>query len=317
MKALHWDGKALRLRQDYAEPSPKEGWARVRVSLAGVCSTDLQIFQGYMGFEGVPGHEVVGVVEAGPEAWIGKRVVCDINFACRACSACERGLHRHCPNRTVLGILGQDGAFAESFVAPLANLYAVPDSVSDTQAVFTEPLAAAFAILEQVDVAPDDTVLVLGDGKLGLLCAQALHTTGAHVTLVGKHEGKLAVAAARGVETQLLSAFEASKSADVVVEATGSAGGLALAMQAVRPRGTLVLKSTVAAEHSLSLAPLVIDEVRVVGSRCGLFPAALEALAARSVDVESLVHGTYALEQGEDAVARAKQPGALKILLRP
>lgn len=315
MKALHWDGSSLKLEADYAEASPGAGQARIRVRVAGVCSTDLQILRGYMGFTGVPGHEVVGEVEAGPPEWLGKRVVCDINFACRACPTCKAGLHRHCPTRTVLGILNQDGAFAESFVAPLANLHAVPDAVEDEVAVFAEPLAAAFSIVEQVDVRPDHEVVVLGDGKLGLLCAQALHTTGAKVTLVGKHDGKLGIAQERGIRVVQSHAFEPKLQFDVAVEATGSAAGLGVALGAVRPRGTLVLKSTVAAEHTLSLAPLVINELHVVGSRCGLFEPALSAMAEGSVATKPLIHARYGLDQGLEAVETAKQPGVLKVLI--
>jgi threonine dehydrogenase-like Zn-dependent dehydrogenase len=316
MKALHWNGQALSLDSSYPAPSASEQTALIRVRLAGVCSTDLQIFKGYMGFRGVPGHEFVGEVAEGPAALGGKRVVGEINFCCGACEFCRRGLGRHCPTRKVMGILGADGCFAEYVAAPVSNLHIVPDGVADEEAVFTEPLAAAFEILEQVEIDFTHEVLVLGDGKLGLLCAQVLATTGARVTLVGKHPDKLGLVKKLGVRTALLSDWKPTQ-ADVVVEATGSTAGLEMALSAVRPRGTLVLKSTVASEHSLSLAPLVINEITVVGSRCGLFPPALDALAQKKVGLTPMIEKVYPLSEGVEAVAHAGRPGARKILLRP
>jgi len=317
MRALHFDGAELRCIDDHAEPSPAADEAIVRVHLAGVCSTDLQILAGYMGFTGVPGHEFVGEVVDGPADIADQRVVGEINYACRRCPTCRRGLGRHCPHRKVMGILGADGAFAEYLAVPLTNLHVVPEAVPDEAAVFTEPLAAAFSILEQVTLGPGDGVVVLGDGKLGLLCAQAMAGTGASVTLVGKHVKNLALAADRGVATVLLEAWIPAAAADCVVEATGSATGLALAAAAVRPRGTLVLKSTVADEHRLSLAPLVINEITVIGSRCGLFPPALRALADRSVDVTPLIDAKFPLAGGVDALAHAARPGVRKVLISP
>lgn len=317
MRALHFDGAELRCIDDHPEPSPGANEAVVRVRLAGVCSTDLQILAGYMGFTGVPGHEFVGEVVDGPTDIAEQRVVGEINYACRRCPTCRRGLGRHCPHRRVMGILGADGAFAEYLAVPLTNLHVVPDAVPDEAAVFTEPLAAALSILEQVTLGPGDGVVVLGDGKLGLLCAQVVARTGASVTLVGKHVENLALLAGRGVATAFLEAWTPTATADCVVEATGSAGGLALAAAAVRPRGTLVLKSTVAEEHRLSLAPLVINEITVIGSRCGLFPPALQALADRSVDVTPLIDAKFPLSGGLDALAHAARPGIRKVLLRP
>jgi len=315
MQALYWDGQQLRLRKSYPAPQASEHSAIVRVRLAGICSTDLQIFKGYMGFQGVPGHEFVGEVREGPANLIGKRVVGEINFACGACPLCLQGLKRHCPNRRVMGILNADGSFAEYLSVPIMNLHIVPEHVPDEEAVFTEPLAAALEILEQVHVQPTAEVVVLGDGKLGLLCAQVLQLTGARVTAVGKHPQKLKILHTVGVRTVFLTDWRPT-SADLVVEATGSTAGLALAMETVRPRGTLVLKSTVAASHRLSLAPLVIHEVTVVGSRCGRFPPALQALAQRRVTVAPLIDKTYPLHDGLEAAAHAAQPGVLKILLR-
>lgn len=318
MRALVWDGRALAVA-DRPAPRPREGLARLRVSLAGICSTDLQLFRGYMGFTGVPGHELVGVVEEGPPALVGRRVTGEINLACGRCDLCGRGLGRHCPTRTVLGILGADGALAEEVLLPVANLHLVPDAVPDEAAVFTEPLAAAFEVLEQVHVRPGTAAIVLGDGKLGLLVAQVLHGAGAHVLAVGRHAGKLNVLARRGIPTLLADAGQLDGLArvELVVEATGSEAGLARAIALVRPRGTLVLKSTVAAKHALSLAPLVIDEITVVGSRCGPFPPALAALSRGAVDVASLVERVYPLEEGLAAVAHAGRAGALKVLVRP
>lgn len=316
MRALVWDGEALRLEE--RPLAPAAGRARVRVLLAGICSTDLQILRGYMGFHGVPGHEVVGVVEEGPPGLLGRRVVAEINFACGACAACAGGLGRHCPTRDVMGILRADGAFAEQVLVPVANLHAVPDGVPDEEAVFAEPLAAAFEVLEQVHVRPGATAVVLGDGKLGLLVALVLHAAGARVTCVGRHAHKLEHLQRAGVQVALADqADPPGDRVDLVVEATGSREGLARAMGLVRPRGTLVLKSTVADAHQLSLAPLVIDEVTVVGSRCGPFGPALAALDARRVRVAPLVEAVYPLAEGAAAVARASRPGALKVLLRP
>ena len=254
MRALYFDGATLRCVEDHPRPLAGPDEAVVRVHLAGICSTDLQILAGYMGFTGVPGHEFVGEVVDGPPHLAGRRVVGEINYACRRCPTCRQGLTRHCPHRKVMGILGADGAFAECLAVPVGNLHLVPDTVPDEAAVFTESLAAAFSILEQVALGPGDDVIVLGDGKLGLLCAQVLAGTGASVTLVGKHAENLALLTGRNVATFLLEAWAPAGHAACVVEATGSAAGLALAVAAVRPRGTLVLKSTVADEYRLSLA---------------------------------------------------------------
>jgi threonine dehydrogenase-like Zn-dependent dehydrogenase len=286
------------------------------VHLAGICSTDLQIFKGYMSFKGVPGHEFVGSVSDGPGELIGKRVAGEINFACGQCTACRQDSSRHCPNRSVMGILNADGAFAECVSVPLENLHVVPDNVGDEEAVFTEPLAAAFEILTQIQINPGDEVLVLGDGKLGNLCAQVLQLTGAKVTALGKHTDKLALIKKAGVRTFQLSDWQPRRF-DVVVEATGSASGLELALSAVRPRGTLVLKSTIAGNHQVSLAPIVIHEINVIGSRCGPFPDALAALAAKQISVTPLIEKIYALNEGLAAVAHAARPGARKILLKP
>ncbi len=314
MNALVFD-EELRLDASCPDPEPAPGEAIIRVSLAGICNTDAEITKGYMGFRGVLGHEFVGVVEQCDDAaWVGKRVVGDINCACAACDTCRAGEPHHCPNRTVLGIVGRDGAFAERLRLPVRNLYEVPDCIGDDEAVFVEPLAAAFEILEQVDVSPGHRVAVLGDGKLGLLCAQALATTGCDLVAIGRHESKLGILAARGIATALASEPPAGKF-DVVAECTGAAAGLETSLGMVRPKGTLVLKSTVAGGQDLNLAPIVIDEITVVGSRCGPFPRALAALRGREVGVRELITARYPLREGLAAFDRAREPGVVKVLL--
>ncbi|MEM9193352.1 MAG: alcohol dehydrogenase catalytic domain-containing protein [Myxococcota bacterium] len=302
-------------------PSPGPGEALIRVELAGICNTDLEIVRGYMSFEGTLGHEFVGVVEEAPDSeLVGARVVGEINLACQRCSLCAMNLGRHCPNRTVLGILGKDGCFASHVTMPTANLHQVPEGLASETAVFAEPLAAAFEILEQVDIHSGQRIAVLGDGKLGLLAAMAL-LPHASVLVVGKHARKLAIAAAAGADTMLLSDFadanDHTRGFDVVVEATGSAAGLGLAIDRLRPRGTLVLKSTVAEQPTVDTAQIVIHELQVVGSRCGLFPPALSALAEHRVDPTPLLAETFALDDAVAAFERAAAPGVLKVLLRP
>jgi threonine dehydrogenase-like Zn-dependent dehydrogenase len=338
MRALVWDGHQLRI--DHAYPRPPAGSrtedggsrivgatggrppdesntrALIEVHLAGICATDLQIFRGYMDFKGVPGHEFVGTVRDGPRDFIGQRVVGEINFGCGDCEACRRDLSRHCPNRSVMGILRADGSFAEFVSIPAGNLHLVPENIADEEAVFTEPLAAAFEILTQVALDPGDEVLVLGDGKLGNLCAQALRLTGAKVTVLGKHADKLALIKKAGVRTIQLRDWQA-RQFDLVVEATGSGSGLELALGAVRPRGTLVLKSTIAGHHQVSLAPIVINEIQLIGSRCGPFPDALNALAEKQISVSPLIERVYSLDDGVAAISHAAKPGARKILIRP
>jgi threonine dehydrogenase-like Zn-dependent dehydrogenase len=316
MRTLYWNGRELEFKAAYRASGGSERTALVKVHLAGICATDLQIFQGYMNFTGVPGHEFVGSVVEGPQALIAKRVVGEINFACGNCAYCHRGLSRHCPARSVMGIHNADGAFAEFVSIPATNLHVVPEGIADEEAVFAEPLAAAFEILEQTQVNPGDEILVLGDGKLGNLCAQVMRLASAHVTVLGKHEEKLKLLKRAGLRTIPLENWQ-PKRFDVVVEATGSASGLQLALGAVRPRGTLVLKSTIAANHHLSLAPIVIDEINVIGSRCGPFAPALEALEEKHVTVTPLIEKIYPLADGVDAAAHAAKSGTRKIFLRP
>lgn len=316
MLALVYDGKDLLLRDDYPRPVPPPGEALVRVRLAGICNTDLEIVRGYMGFRGVLGHEFVGVVEdAEDRSLVGRRVVGEINAYCGECPTCRAGRPTHCPNRTTLGIWGRDGAFAEYLTLPARNLHVVPDDIPDEAAVFTEPLAAALEILEQVHLHPTDRVVVLGDGKLGLLVAQVLGLMGCDLTVVGHHRGKLDILARRGIPTALESELE-GLTADVVVECTGRPEGFAVARRILRPRGTLVLKSTYHGRVEADLTGLVVDEITLVGSRCGPFPPALRLLQRGLVDVLSLVSEVYPLAQGVEAFARAAERGTLKVLLR-
>ena len=285
----------------------------VRVLRAGVCDTDLQLIEGYMGFRGVLGHEFVGVAGSGPYA--GRRVVGEINCSCQDCATCRSGRPTHCPHRTVLGILGHDGAFADLIAVPQRNLHVVPDSMSDDVAVFTEPVAAAFQVPAQIAIRRDDRIVVLGDGRLGNLCAQVLAGLSDHVLAVGKHAEKLALLSARGIRTALLGDVGQERMADVVVECTGSETGLPTALRIVRPRGTIVLKTTVAGTQALAWAPFVIDEVTLVGSRCGPFDQALDALDAGRIDVSPLITDRFGLTDGLAALERARSKGALKVLL--
>ncbi|HEY76974.1 MAG TPA: alcohol dehydrogenase catalytic domain-containing protein [Thermoflexia bacterium] len=320
MRALVYDGEALRLREDYPQPVPPPGEALVRVRLAGICNTDLEIVRGYMGFQGVLGHEFVGTVvecadgTAAPSL-VGRRVVGEINAYCGECPTCRAGRPTHCPNRTTLGIWGRDGAFAEYLTLPARNLYPVPDGLPDEAAVFTEPLAAALEILEQVHIRPTDRVVVLGDGKLGLLVAQVVALLGCDLVVVGRHPEKLAILARRGVSTALAGETDGLV-ADVVVECTGRPEGFATAKRLLRPRGTLVLKSTYHGQVEADLTALVVDEISLVGSRCGPFPPALRLLQRGLVDVRPLISEIYPLSEGEKAFARAAEPGTLKVLLR-
>jgi threonine dehydrogenase-like Zn-dependent dehydrogenase len=315
VQALYFDGSQVRLAER-PDPLPEPGGAVVEMRLAGVCNTDLEIARGYMGFRGILGHEGVGRVVDGPTAWLGRRVVSEINFACGRCSACAAGLGRHCPTRRVMGILDADGAFAQRLAVPVANLHVVPDSVDDEHAVFAEPLAAAYEILEQVGDVAGLRAVVLGDGKLGLLIAQVLDAAGARVTAVGHHPANLALLAGRGIEIREAAAFRSEEpGADLVVEATGSTDGLAGALASVRPRGTVVLKTTVAEHPSVELSKIVIDEIQLLGSRCGPFEPALAALASGAVDVSRMVEERFSLARGVEAMERAAQRGARKVLI--
>jgi threonine dehydrogenase-like Zn-dependent dehydrogenase len=317
VRALWLEDRRLRVRDDLPIPEPPPGEARIRVTLAGFCHTDLELTRGYYPYTGVLGHEFVGVVDRAPGApdWEGRRVVGEINAVCGACETCRAGRPHHCERRTVLGIVRRDGAFADQLTLPIANLHAVPEAMPDEVAVFTEPVAAACEILDQVPLQPSDRVVVFGDGKLGQVIAQVLATTGCALTVVGRHPRKLAHLAGRGIAT--LTAAPAPRRADVVVECTGRREGLQAALAALRPRGTLVLKSTFAGDSPLNLSAVVVDEITIVGSRCGPFAPALAALADGRVHVTPLIDARYPLGDAVEAMARAAAPGALKVLIAP
>jgi threonine dehydrogenase-like Zn-dependent dehydrogenase len=315
MRALVFD-KTLSFHPRRPEPPTTAGDSLVRVRQAGVCATDLEIVKGYMNFRGVLGHEFVGEVVSSPNKdLIGQRVCGEINVVCGRCDLCLSGLSNHCRNRSVLGILDHDGAFAEFLRLPAINLHPLPKTVDDDAAVFVEPLAAAFQILKQVPIDSRKWVTVLGDGRLGLLVAQVLRDAGCPVRVIGKHPQKLALCEKWQIRARALADIVPRHDQDIVVDCTGSAAGLEFAMQMVRPRGTLVLKSTVAAGKSLNLAPLVIDEINLIGSRCGPFREAIRALAEKRIDVASLIHRRMKLEQGVEAMELAGRPGVLKVLV--
>jgi threonine dehydrogenase-like Zn-dependent dehydrogenase len=315
MRALVFDDK-LHLRTDYPDPVPAPGESIVKVSLAGVCGTDLEITRGYMEYRGVPGHEFVGrVVQSEMVSLAGKRVVGEINAGCGTCNRCIDGMGRHCPARTVLGILGRDGAFAEYLRLPNANLLPLPDSVTDESAVFTEPFAAACEIFEQAHLKRTDRIAVLGDGRLGALVALALRGENFAPVVAGHHPQKLKRLAALGLQTQ--TAEELAPGYDVVVDCTGRSEGFSMAIALVRPRGTVILKSTAAAGAAMNLAPVVINEITIIGSRCGRFVPAIDALAAYKFDPRPLIDGTYSLDDGVAAFAAAADKAKFKIVIRP
>ena len=319
MRALVLDG-GLRFEANRPTPVAPPGEALIRVRQAGICNTDLELVKGYLSFSGVPGHEFVGVVEsvapspAAARDLIGRRVAGEINAACGVCATCRAGRPTHCPNRTTLGLDRRDGAFADYLTLPIENLHPLPDAVTDDQAVFVEPLAAACEIAQQIHIRPTDRVVVIGDGKLGLLCAQVLQLTGCHLEALGRHADKLDVLARRGIRVAT-SPDDVDRGADVVVEATGTPGGFATARALVRPCGTIVLKSTYHGELTVNLTMVVVDEVSLIGSRCGPFEPAIRLLEQRLVDVESLIHARYSLDDGLAAFERAATKGTLKVML--
>lgn len=318
MKAVQFNGSQLVLRE-VSIPNPAPGEALVKVNLAGICNTDLEILKGYAGFTGTLGHEFVGTVEevngADPR-WIGQRVVGEINIGCHSpdCDWCNEGLERHCPNRQVLGIHGKDGTMAEYLTLPTCNLLSVPDHVPDNCAVLVEPLAAGFEILEQVHLQPMTNVAILGDGKLGLLVNRALRTAASTLTHIGKHREKLDLAAGPGIQTLLLHDLK-DEQFDIVVDATGSVSGFETAMRHVKPRGILVLKTTVSSSKPMDMTPVVVNEITVLGSRCGRFEPALRALS-KGLDVTPLIEKRFPLEQAQNAFELAATPGSLKVLLK-
>ncbi|MEP6787748.1 MAG: alcohol dehydrogenase catalytic domain-containing protein [Acidobacteriota bacterium] len=319
MKALRFTGGNLKLA-DMPVPD-NDGEALVRVLRSGICNTDLEIVRGYAGFDGTIGHEFVGLVETAADAphLIGKRVIGEINAGCGTCENCLRGDPRHCPSRTVLGIVGRDGAHAEFLQLPSRNLFIVPENVSDEQAVFAEPLAAAYGITEQVEIYPETRVAIIGDGKLGLLCAMSLTLRSQNVTIIGKHRSKLSIAEKSGVGAVLLDNVTPSMSRhfDVVVEASGSESGFATALDLVRPRGKIVLKSTFHGTPTWAASRVVVDEITIVGSRCGRFAPALELLTTGSINLEDMIDCEFPLSKGIDAFDRAATKGSLKVILKP
>ncbi len=317
MRGLWLENERVRYRDDVPDPQPAPGEAVVRVRLAGVCNTDLEMVKGYYPFAGVPGHEFVGEVERadGAPEWVGLRVAGEINAACGACAACAAGRRSHCERRTVLGLIGRNGTFAEKLALPVANLHAVPDAVPDDAAVFTEPLAAALRIGEQVRLARGERMVVVGDGKLGHLVALAWAPEVGSLVVATRTGRARAVLEAQGIRCVAASELP-DASADVVVDCTGDPGGLETARRLVRPAGTIVMKSTYRGQTAIDFVKLVVDEVTLVGSRCGPFAPALERLA-RGFAVRGLVEARFGLADGSDALARAARPGALKVLLRP
>lgn len=314
MKGIWLENNQLQLRADIPIPEPPRGEARVRVLRAGICNTDIELLRGYYPYSGILGHEFVGVVEQGPPHLVNQRVVGEINAVCGQCRFCRSGQSTHCENRTVLGIVNRNGAFADYLSLPVENLHPVPDNVPTEAATFTEPLAAALEIQQQVQIRPDDRVLVVGDGKLGQLVAQTLALTNCDLFVVGRHRDKLANLAARNIKTGLVDDVK-DRAFDISVECTGNPEGFAIARRALRPRGTLVLKSTYAGNLSLDASSLVVDEITLIGSRCGPFPAALELLAAGKIDVQPLIQACYPLSQGLTAFEHAQERGVLKVLL--
>ncbi len=311
MRALVFD-QDLRLDTNYPKPQPGEGEALIRVLKAGICNTDLELVKGYMGFSGVLGHEFVGVVEGGE--WDGRRVAGEINLSCWECETCLAGMPTQCPNRVTLGIDRHDGAFADWLTLPPVNLHPLPDTVGDDQAVFVEPLAAGLQTLALTHVSPHDRVVLLGAGKLGLLTAQVVALTGCHLTVVARHDRQFDLLEKWGIEAAKASEI-APRSADTVIDCTGHESGFADALDLVRPRGTIHLKSTYHGLPQADLTRVVVDEVRVVSSRCGPFAAAIRLLSKGLVDVESLIDARYSLDEGVAAMEHAARKGTLKVML--
>ena len=316
VKATIFDGKHITLDKNYPDPEFNE--TLVRVSLAGICGTDLEILDGYMQYNGILGHEFVGVIEKSSNSdLIGKRVVGEINAGCGKCDSCVNGMERHCPSRTVLGILKRNGAFAEFLSLPEKNLHVIPDSISDEQAVFVEPLAAAFEINEQISLKPEWNVAVVGDGRLAQLIIQVIKLTCSNITCFGKHEKKLEGLVQSGIKIKVVIESTDEQLFDLVIEATGSNSGFSDTMKLVKPRGTVILKSTIASRENLDLTPTIINEITLIGSRCGLFKPAIEALASGKISVNSMIDSTFSLEKFEDAIVYAKKPDTLKVFLKP
>jgi len=318
LKALVFDNE-LKFVEDYQKPSPKEGEALIKVTYAGICNTDVEITKGYMGFKGICGHEFLGIVEeinAPDKSLLNKRVTGEINLGCGNCPDCFNNMQRHCQNRQTLGIFKKDGTFAEYITLPLENIIEIPKNIPDEEAILVEPLAAALEILEQVQIKPADKIAVLGDGKLGLLISLVLSTTQAELVTIGKHENKLNILQKQGIKTKLLADATEMKYYDVVVDATGSVDGFEKAVSLVKPRGIFVLKSTVAAEKPLNLAPIVIDEITIVGSRCGQFKPALRLLEKKVLNLKPLLSKVFPFKKAIEAFSYAQEKGVLKVILK-
>lgn len=315
VQSVYLEEGRISIRPSFLSERPA-GFALIRLLVGGICNTDLELQRGYYGFSGVPGHEFVGeVVAADNPDLVGKRVVGEINLACGACSWCARGIGRHCPTRTVLGIVKHPGAFSEFLTLPERNLHVVPDSIASEAAVFTEPLAAACEILDQIKFPRGAAVAVLGDGKLGLLIAQVLQASELKVHQFGRHESKLRISAAKGVTTEVVCGPLPVAEYEWVVDATGSAEGLRTAIQMTQPRGTVIMKSTVHGEVALDTAPVIVNEITLVGSRCGRFEPALALLERKAIDVTSMISDRLPLTSAPEAFARAAERGVLKVLL--
>ena len=321
MKAVVFDNE-LKLDNNYAKPTPKEGEVLIKTIMTGICNTDLEITKGYMGYKGVLGHEFVGeVVEVGSkkdENWLNKRVVGEINCGCNHDEWCYKGLQRHCPNRHTLGIWQKDGCFSEYFTLPVENIFEISNNVSNEEATFVEPIAAAVEITEQLHIKPCDKVALLGDGKLGLCISLVLSALNVDFVHIGKHQNKLDISKNAGAKTKLLSEIDENdrKSFDVVIEATGSTGGFETSLSLTKPRGVLVLKSTIAAKEGLNLAPVVIDEITVLGSRCGQFAPAIRLLEKGKINIKPLISEIYPVDKALEAFEKNKQKDILKVLLK-
>ncbi len=317
MQALLFRNGKIQIHKKYPLPRPAHNEALVRVSHAGICNTDIEIARGYMGFRGIPGHEFVGTVEQCRQKkhLVGKRVVGEINAGCGRCVFCRNAMRNHCRRRSVLGILDRNGAFAEYITLPAKNLYHVPDTVSSEEAVFVEPLASAFEINRQVDILPRHRVCVLGDGKLGLLAAQVVLLKGASVTLVGKYRSKLSILKKRAIKKRTRRGFH-GKDFDIVIDCTGSADGIKTAMMTVRPRGTVVVKTTTTHQRSVDFNNLVINEISLIGSRCGPFLPAIRALEDGTIKVRPLISRVFPFKDAHKAFHYASGKGVLKVILK-
>ncbi len=316
MKALYFD-KKLELRKDYPIPVPAKNEALIKVTLAGICNTDKEIMNGYVPFTGILGHEFVGIVtECSQLEFIGKRAVGEINIGCGVCSLCKRGMQNHCPQRKTLGINGKDGVFSEYVTLPIENLLIVPDEISDEEAVFTEPLAAAFNILQNVEISKQDRVAIIGDGKLGQLIVRAVSTTLCDLTLIGKQEKKLELAQDFCKTMILNESDDLENSFDIVIECTGNDAALLFAGNIVRPKGTIVLKSTYAGQIKFNPSLWVRKEIRLIGSRCGHFAPALQFMRESRIDLTKLIDKTFLIDDWEIAFITAFSKGALKVLLK-